>query len=497
MRYRRFKRWLIVAALVALTAFAQAADRPAGWGEASHSNDAVLDYATVFPDAEVNEIVVTIAAEDWAAMQANMVELAGEPGGGEVGPAGAGGPPLGPPPTGDGPEGAPSEGDRPVPGGEFLDENPMWVEATIAFDGLEWTHVGVRYKGNSTLRTAWQTGSLKLPFKFDFDEFEDAYPEVKNQRFFGFKQLSLSNAVADASFLRDATAYDLLDAAGLVAPAHAFYRLTLDYGEGPIDLGLYVVVEVVDDTVIEQAFDGDDGNIYEGDGVAASFAAGTRDQLAASFQKENNDDEPSWADVEALYDALHADTRTSDAAAWRAGLASVFDVGTFLDWLALEGMMQNWDTYGAIAHNYYLYADPATGQLTWIAWDHDRTFSNGDARGAPAAGVPAGAPARRGGPSSTVTLERDEVGADWPLIRFLLDDPVYAADYASRVAALAAVVFDAEEILARTDAYVELIRPYAVAEVGAEAFDTAVGTLRARVLEADATADAFVAGPAD
>ena len=78
MRHRMFRRLMVAAALVALTAFAQAADRPAGWGEESHSNDAGLDYATVFPDAEVNEIVVTIAAEDWAAMQANMVELAGD-----------------------------------------------------------------------------------------------------------------------------------------------------------------------------------------------------------------------------------------------------------------------------------------------------------------------------------------------------------------------------------------------------------------------------------
>jgi len=551
MRHRAPARLAVIATLVALAAFAQAADRPAGWGEASHGNDAPLDFATVFPADGVNELRITIAPEAWEAMQADMVALAGEPGSRDGGfPAGDGRPR---PPAGARPEGAPPVGWRPVPevapsgvrgvggdgpggrGTSLIAENPMWVEATIEMDGVVWTHVGVRYKGNSTLLGAWNAGSLKLPFKFDFDEFEDEHPAIKNQRFYGFKQLSLSNAVADASFLRDATAYDLLSAAGLVAPAHAFYHLTLDYGEGPVDLGLYVVMEVVDDTVIPQAFGGDDGNIYEGDGAAASLAEGTRDGIPGAFQKENNDDDPSWADVEAVYDALHAATRTTDPTAWRAGLEAVFDVDAFLRWLALEGMMENWDTYGAMPHNYYLYGDPAHGgRLTWIAWDHDRAFTGGDAPGgpgggvpgggvpgggvpgggvpgggapgggAPAGGVPGGGPAdapgaaaRPGGAPRSATLDRADVDAGWPLIRFLLDDPVYAAAHAAQVTDLAADVFDADAILARTDAYVALIRPYAEAETGAAAFDAAVAALRARVLAADAAADAFVSARGD
>ena len=517
MRHRALARLAAAATLVALTAIAQATERPAGWGEASHSNDASLDYATVFPSAHVNEITLTIAPEDWDAMQADMVALAGEPGAGTIpdpGAANAGR--RVPPPDGARPEGPPPAGWRPVPevaptgvdgpGGEpggrgtsLIAENPMWVEATLEMDGVVWTHVGVRYKGNSTLLSAWRAGSLKLPFKFDFDEFEDDHPEMKNQRFYGFKQLSLSNAVADASFLRDATAYDLLSDAGLVAPAHAFYHLTLDYGVGPVDLGLYVVMEVVDDTVIARAFGGDDGNVYEGDGAAASLAEGTRDGIPDAFQKENNDDEPSWADLEAVYDALHAATRGTDPAAWRAGLEAVFDVDTFLRWLALEGMMENWDTYGAMPHNYYLYGDPAAGErLTWIAWDHDRAFSSGDAprvvRAAAPDAVPPDAAARPDGAPRATTLDRADVDAAWPLIRFLLDDPVYADAYAAHAAVLAAEVFDADAILARTDAYATLIRPFAAAEMGADAFDAAVVALRARVVAADEAADAFVAG---
>jgi spore coat protein CotH len=70
-------------------------------------------------------------------------------------------------------------------------ENPTWVPATIEFEGNTWTNVGVRYKGNSSLTSGWRSGTLKLPLKLDFDEFEDDYPEIDDQRFYGFKQFDL------------------------------------------------------------------------------------------------------------------------------------------------------------------------------------------------------------------------------------------------------------------------------------------------------------------
>lgn len=528
---------LVAAMVVALVlvgpggaALAADVERPAGWTEASHSNDVEPNYQEVFPDDEVNEIAITIAPEDWAAMQANMVELAGEPGtrgmpgdrggvGGEalgdareaargmpsnargfdpaVGgfPGGfpGGAPPDGAPPAGGAPGAAGAGG---APGGagamgarglDMISENPMWVPATITYEGQTWTHVGVRYKGNSTLLSAWNAGSLKLPFKFDFDEFEDDYPEIKNQRFFGFKQLSLSNAIADDSFMHDAIAYDLLEAAGLVAAQSAYYHVTLDYGEGPVDLGLYVVMEVIDDTVIPTYFGGDDGNIYEGDGVAASLAEGTFDSIEASFEKENNEDEADWSDVEALYQALHSDLRTSDPAAWRDELEAVFDVGGFLRWLALGGMLQNWDAYGQMAHNYYLYDDPASGQLTWIAWDHDHVLEGG--RG--------GGPGGRGGaiagsPGGGTSVDRSSVSASWPLIRYLLDDPTYHAAYVEHVADLAANVFDVSWIEARYDHYQALIEAYAAAEVGEETFQAAVEALRQNTEASAASVAAYL-----
>ena len=48
--------------------------------------------------------------------------------------------------------------------------------------------------------------------------------------------------------MRDSVVYELLAEAGLPSLRTAPYEIVLDYGEGPVRLGLYTMVEVVDDT---------------------------------------------------------------------------------------------------------------------------------------------------------------------------------------------------------------------------------------------------------
>ena len=466
--------------------------RPANWREETHSNDVDPNYDVVFPEDEVNQITITISPENWAEMQANMVELFGDSGtndqrgdgfaaGGQPAVGEGGQPPAhddgGQPGMGGRPEGdmqPPTNGERPemaqgdVAGGgagmmnvDLTSKKPDWFEATIEFEGDIWTNVGVRYKGNSSLTSGWRSGTEKLPFKLDFDEFEDDYPEIDDQRFYGFKQLSLSNAFNDTSFMRDAAVSDILEDAELPVAKTAFYEVIIDYGEGPVSLGLYIAVEVIDDTAVERYFGDDEGNIYEGDGTAASFAASTYDQIETSFQKENNED-GDWSDIEELFNVLHADLRTSDPAAWRTALESVFDTDAFLEWLAVSSSIQNWDSYGSMSHNYYLYNDE--GQLTWIAWDHNEAMTSGRGGGT------------RGG-GNTTTLDQASVNENWPLIRYLLDDPVYYELYTNYLAETIAGPFNADKMAATYQEMAALISPYASAEVGEAAFNNAVQEL--------------------
>lgn len=516
-------------------------NRPSSWMEETHGSDAEPDYDTVFPQDKVNRLTITISTDDWQVMQDNMTELFGEQGeggpGGQFGPGGMwpggdgqrpdGMPPgMGdmppdwedmfpdgfPPADGEFPDdfvpgedrfpgGFPTgEGDLPGGGGpmgrgggDMTPENPVWVPATIEFNGLTWTNVGIRYKGNSSLMSGWRSGSLKMPLKIDFDEFEAEYPEIEGQRFYGFKQLSLSNSFSDLTYMRDVITADIMEEAGLVVAETAYYEVILDYGEGPVNLGLYVVIEVIDDTVIERCFGDDSGNIYEGEGQAASFAQGTFNQIEESFQKENNRQEDDWSDIEELYNVLHSDLRTADTEAWRASLESVFDVDVFLEWLAISSVIQHWDSYGSMSHNYYLYHNPGNGQLTWISWDHNMVLGVGrDVEGRD--GMEERDEAERpGGMKQTLSLSRDETGENWPLIRYLLDDPVYHKRYLDYIEELIHGAFDADALAGKCHELEGLIEPYAIQDSDKDAFESAVQELIDRIYQCHQAAADFVA----
>ncbi len=456
--------------------------RPDGWSDETHSKSADPNYEVVFPEDEVNTMTITISPDDWQAMLDDMTATYGElgssrqagiPGGGQRDPGAPAGGPAGGPGGGPGGMGVPG-GQGAAFGGDFTTENPIWVAATIEFEGNTWTDVGVRFKGNSSLMNAWSSGSLQLPFKLDFDEFEDENPAIDDQRFYGFKQLSLSNNSNDNTFMRDAVVSDIMAEAGIAGAETAFYELYVDYGEGPVSFGLYTMIEVIDDTVIERVFGSDDGNIYEADGTAVSLAAGTFDGISASFQKENNEDEADWSDIEALYTALHADTRQTDPDAWKGGLEAVFDVDTFLKWLAINTVIENWDTYGAMPHNFYLYNNPETGQLTWIPWDHNEALSEGK--------------------RSSMTFSMDAIGDEWPLISYLLADEAYYTAYVNYVDETINTVFVADEMAAKYQEIATLIEPYAIEEIGADAFAQAVQALIDHTYSQVAEAESFAAG---
>lgn len=425
--------------------------RTASWSDETHSKETEPNYDVVFPQDEVNRLDITVTSEAWQAMLADLDSLygnsnssggrGGKGGGGDVGAL---------------------EGD---------DTNPMWVTATIEFEGGVWENVGLRFKGNSSLSSTWRNGGDKFPLKLDFDEFEDDYPEIDDQRFYGFKQLSLSSNFSDSSFLREKVAADIFRESGVPAAQTAFYQVYLDYGEGSTYLGLYTMVEIVDDTLIETQFDDDSGNVYKPSGAGATFAANAFSE--ASFDKETNQDEADYSDILALYQALHAETRTSNPESWRAELESVFDVDGFLHYLAVNNTIQNWDTYGRMTHNYYLYNNPDTGLLTWIPWDNNEAFGSGKRQG-------------------VLSLSMDEVGTDWALIRYLIDDPVYNEIYINYLAETVANPFNPDQMAETYQNMANLIAPYATTEVGEETFNNAVQQLITHTYQRTEAVDAYL-----
>ena len=412
------------------------------WTDETHSNNANPDYSIVFEQNTVLRFDIEISSSNWSIMQSDLADQLGSSGG----------------PGGGGPGGG---------GVTTSDYDMVWVPCSFRFNDTEWYNVGVRYKGNSSLSSAYQSGNNKLSFKLDFDEFEDDYPELNNQRFYGFKQLNLNNNFDDASLMREKVGADLFREFGLASAQTTFCVIYVDNGSGPQYYGVYTLVEEVDDTVLESQFNDDNGNLYKPDGDAASFAFGTYDE--SEMEKKSNEEDSDYSDVESLYNIIVSSDRTTNTDQWKSNLESALDVDGFLKWLAANTVMQNWDTYGKMTHNYYLYNNPDNSLLTWIPWDNNEALQDGKMGGA-------------------LSLSLSEVGNEWPLIRYLMDIDEYEQIYKEYTQQFIDEVFITSDMVAKYSSYYELLKEDAYSEESGYTyinydsnFDQAVTALKTHV----------------
>ncbi len=245
-----------------------------------------------------------------------------------------------------------------------------YVECRVGFGDDVWEHVGVRFKGNSSLQFPYKAGQQKLPLKFDFDEFEAENPAYLNQRFWGLKKLAFSNGFADPTLLRELLCLKLMRDTGIPASWSAAMEVWVDTGDGPVYWGLYNAVEQVDDIFLEDRFGDDSGNLYkpEGDGADLTHF------VQASFIKKTNEDEADFTDVQNLIDVLNADYDT--IADQKAAVAAAVDVPSFLQWLAVNSTVCNFDSYSLRNRNYYLYFHHDDGKAHFITWDHNMAFAS-------------------------------------------------------------------------------------------------------------------------
>ncbi len=477
------------------------------------------DYETLFSDDIVHEITITIDPADWEIMQEDLATISTGMGGFEHNTESL---------SGDEPADTPGSmkfpdlGNRTNQSGLMApgagmhgmgDTDPVYVPATIATKGVILDHVGIRYKGCNSLQGAIRENSGKISLKLDMDRFEDEYPETGNQTLLGFSELNLQSNYNDDSLIREKIVPEIFTAAGVVAPDSAFYRVYLDHGDGLLYLGLYTLVEAVEDTLIATQFADGSGNLYKPEERGATFEEGTLD--TSCFEKKTNKKEDDYSDITRLYEILHSDKRLTDPENWREELQSVFLVSEFISWLATNTIIQNWDTYGGNCRNFYLYHDPGTGKLVWIPWDNNYALMDGmpspggddmqekpgffgnETRGFPGfpdrdpglwekgMPVPPGMlgnttgfspPDRDGmqngpgkGMGEPLSLSLDEVGEEWPLIRFLMDDPVYRAEYDAALQRVTETAFNPETLISKYTAYHDLIQPYVTGASGEEA----------------------------
>lgn len=207
--------------------------------------------------------------------------------------------------------------------------------------------VGVRLKGNHTLRSLDE----KPSFKLKFNQF------VEGQRYLGFEGLTLNNMEVDPSMLREWLGYEVFRRFGVRGPRTGYASMEVN-GE---PYGLYLNIEPYNDDFLERNFDDASGNLYEAD-------HGDDVQRSADSWEQDEGEDTSRDDLRKLQIAVSGDVED-----YFYGEAAPVARDEFFGFIAAEAFMGHFDGYQS-PHNYFVYNEPASNRWFFLPWNLDQTF---------------------------------------------------------------------------------------------------------------------------
>ena len=126
---------------------------------------------------------------------------------------------------------------------EFMQENAreeQYAKADMWYDGKLIPDIALRPKGNSSLTTTINRGSIRFGLKTDLNFFNSA------RNLDGIKKLNFNNGFSDPTFMRETLAYDLFRYMDVPTPRTSFVDLWIN----DTHMGLYTMVEQIDTTFL-------------------------------------------------------------------------------------------------------------------------------------------------------------------------------------------------------------------------------------------------------
>jgi spore coat protein CotH len=271
-----------------------------------------------------------------------------------------------------------------------------WIKATVTIDGTSYQNVGMRLKGNSSIRglkdgrTGGPGGNVSaakpegLPWLIHLDK------NVEGQNHDGMTEFVIRSNNSKTS-LNEAVSLELLQMAGLASQKATPVGFSVN-GSGAV---LRLATENPDDVWMAEHFSSR-GALYKAESTGDYSYRGTdSDSYADVFDQEAGKDNVGLAPLIQFLDFVN----NADDATFNSTLPDRLDMESFATYLAMEELIGNFDDIDGPGNNSYLYFDPAAGRFTVVPWDHNLAFGGlGGGGGGPGPGNFDGAPPAAGGP---------------------------------------------------------------------------------------------------
>lgn len=252
-----------------------------------------------------------------------------------------------------------------------------YVPATVEMDGETYRDVAVRFKGNSSY--SYYASGLKRPMKLDFDRF------APGQHFHGLSTINLQNNALDPSELRESLSYLMFREAGVPASrtAMAMVYLTVDGLYEHQFVGLYTLIEEVDEAFLRRHFGNADGLLLKPEGTRNLAYLGEDWTAYRRFNpKTRGTPETARRFIEFTRLIHHTDDET-----FVSIIESHLAIDEFLRFIAVNAILINMDSFLSGGHNFYMYVNPADGLIHFLPWDLNFSFGSGGKGGPEAAAM--------------------------------------------------------------------------------------------------------------
>ncbi|MFI2104412.1 CotH kinase family protein [Isoptericola sp. NPDC019693] len=258
-----------------------------------------------------------------------------------------------------------------------------WISATVTIDGEEYDDVGLRLKGNSSLRGLGGDGQddqqapgfdegdgsasaddpAGLPWLIRLDKYVDG------QEHDGRADLVVRGNTTESS-LNEAVALQVLALAGVTAEQATYTRFSVNGG----DEQLRLVVDLPDDDLWNEDNYPDGGITYkadaDGDWGVKDDAAAYAESFEAKYDSTGGTDEEAYAPLAEFLELVNDSTDEEFA----AHLGDHLDVDSFARYLAAQDLVANSDDIDGPGNNAYLHYDPDTGLMEVVAWDQNLSY---------------------------------------------------------------------------------------------------------------------------
>jgi len=268
----------------------------------------------------------------------------------------------------------------PVIMGDYISSGtPDYVDAGFRFEDEELASTGLRLRAPVT--AGGGVTELKYSLRVNFNYYN-------GPRFHGIDRIHFANNKNDPSLMREILFSRALKAMNVPAPRTSYAWVLAD----GTALGLYTMVEMVDVRFARALWgvenNADGGNLYKcepitatDNGCSLAWAGDSKsDYLKACLEEDgcglqlkSNEKDPllnNYSDLIDFLDFLNNSTETEFA----AGIEAVFDVDSFLRYLAVATALSDYQGYLGAIDNFYLYHRPDTGRFVFIPWDHNKAM---------------------------------------------------------------------------------------------------------------------------